>query len=130
MKKIFLVLFSLLISFNSYGEWVLAACDTECNKNGNKFYVDKDTIKKKNGHIYYWQLVDYHKPLGRFMSSVAFHEGDCSLNRHRKVSHKFYIKPMGNGKPIPANIKTNEPWTYNSPDSVGILIIKYACNAR
>ena len=41
MKKLLLLLFSILISFNSYGEWEEVVESTD----GDTYYIDKDTIK-------------------------------------------------------------------------------------
>ena len=34
----------------------------EDNTGGDSFYVDVDDIKKSNGHIYYWNLINFIKP--------------------------------------------------------------------
>ena len=59
MKKLLILLFSILISFNSYGEWV----EIGKNVNGDTFYLDMDTIKEHNGYVYWWSLSDYLKPI-------------------------------------------------------------------
>ncbi len=58
MKKLTILLFSILISFNSYGEWTKVGEDV----NGNTHYIDTDTIKDHKGSIYYWVLTDFLKP--------------------------------------------------------------------
>ena len=45
MKKLTILLFSILISFNSYGEWTEIAKNTD-----GTHYIDKDTIKKHEGY--------------------------------------------------------------------------------
>ena len=52
MKKLLIFLFSILISFNSYGEWDEIGVDTA----GNTSYIDTDTIKKHGGYVYYWVM--------------------------------------------------------------------------
>ena len=54
MKKLLLLLFSLMLSFNSYGEWTL----TYEWDNGDSAYVDLETIKEINGYVYWWELKD------------------------------------------------------------------------
>ena len=47
MKKILIFLFSILISFNSYGEWTKTNEDID----GNGYYIDFETVKKlDNGY--------------------------------------------------------------------------------
>ena len=58
MKKLLILLFSLLISFNSFGGWTKVADDS----NGDQFFIDKDTIKEHNGSVFFWKLRDYIKP--------------------------------------------------------------------
>ena len=52
MKKLLLLLFSILISFNSYGEWTQTA---EWD-NGDTQYIDFDTIKSVDGYVLWWGL--------------------------------------------------------------------------
>ena len=58
MKKLLIPLFSILISFNSYGEWK----ELGMNVAGDTFYIDKDIIKEHNRYVYWWVLKDYLKP--------------------------------------------------------------------
>ena len=61
MKKILVPLFSLIISFNAYGEWTFVVKGEPSNNNVYTHYVDFDSVKI-NGNIYNWQLTDYLKP--------------------------------------------------------------------
>ena len=131
LKKLFILLFSLLISFNSYGEWVFVSEGIEDGAK-DKWFVDKDTIKKEDGFTYYWVLADYGKtiPPG-IMSAKIFYEGDCSLYRDRGLKYIFYKKPMGKGESI--NFDNNSPsseWQYRQPNSNMHIVMKYTCNAR
>ena len=53
MKKLLILLFSILISFNSYGEWEEVAE----GMNGDIYYLDKDSIKKHGGYVYFWEYI-------------------------------------------------------------------------
>jgi hypothetical protein len=55
MKKLLVLLFSVMISFNSYGDWT----DFGKTVDGTGWYINYDTIKKHNGYVYYWDLTDY-----------------------------------------------------------------------
>ena len=63
MKKLLIFLFSILISFNSYGEWTEVGTGASPVNNGDTFYIDIDTIKEHNGYVYWWSLSDYLKPI-------------------------------------------------------------------
>ena len=75
MKKIFLLLFSLILPFSSYGEWV--GFVTDANKNIH--YVDFDEMTKNDGYIYYWEMTNYANPTDRFLSIATYHKADCCL---------------------------------------------------
>ena len=82
MKKLLLLLFSILISLNSYGEWLLLGEDS-----GNKFYYEVDTIKTSNGYIYFWDLVNFSEPFaGIYMSGLRYKQGDCGVFRDKTLS--------------------------------------------
>ncbi len=50
MKKLLLLLFSLIFSFNSYGQWVWSTVDV----NGDKHYLDLTNIEvDEDGYFYY-----------------------------------------------------------------------------
>ena len=67
MKKLLLLLFSLLLSFNSYGDWTKTSEDTD----GDSFYIDFQTIKKlDNGNVIFWGMVDNLEGNDGFMSST------------------------------------------------------------
>jgi hypothetical protein len=58
MKKLLVLLFSIIISFNSYGEWKYITSNTL----GDYYYVDYSFIKESNGDLYFWYLNDYLEP--------------------------------------------------------------------
>jgi hypothetical protein len=57
MKQLLTLLFSILISFNSYGQWTKIT-----ESDGDSIYIDFDTIKEQDGYVYWWVLTDYLKP--------------------------------------------------------------------
>ncbi|MDC6484686.1 hypothetical protein PQZ09_01970 [Methylophilaceae bacterium] len=128
MKKLLILLFSLLISFNSYGEWTLISKTSEGQWKGAAFYLDIDSIKKKNGNIYFWVLSDY--PFANefgYLSYRMFSEGDCSLMREKKLQRLFYFKQMGKGDYVLDKEKSE--WQYLPPNSVGHHLMQTACDA-
>ncbi len=123
MKKLLILLFSLLISFNSYGEWKELGKDVD----GDTYYIDTDTIKEHEGYVYWWVLSDYIKPneYGD-ISLKTYVEGDCEVNRYKWLSLISYKQPMGEGVGGADN-PTGE-WRYAPPDSIGGGILKYVCD--
>jgi len=124
MKKLLILLLSILISFNSYGEW------TEVSKStGDTFYIENDTIKEHGGYVYYWMMIDSLEPWAEsgFLSDQTYNKVDCGIFRNQILSFIFYERSMGRGTGI-TDEPSNLQWTYPSPGSVGKSILNYVCD--
>ena len=123
MKKLLILLFSMLISFNSYGEWIEVA-----SGNSIIFHIDFDTVKENNGFIYYWTLSNRIKPNSDGnLSSKVLREGNCKTPiKYRGISWHYYKLPMGEGNPESNSLVGD--WNYPIPGSVGKSLIEAACN--
>ena len=127
MKKlirIFTFLFStVILSASSYADWTKVGT----NVAGNTFYVDYEKIKKQNGYVYWWSLLDLLKPLdGWYLSHKVYTQGDCALSRFLTLSSHLYKEPMGQGNK--ATFKPPKEWRYPSPNSVNQTILKSVCS--
>ena len=124
MNKFFVFLVSLLISFNSYGEWRFHSSSLQ----GERFHIRTDTIIKDERYVYFWYLKSYLMPnkFGDFSSKVNV-QGDCSNNRLKYLSYVWYKEPMGKG-PGQRSEEESE-WEYPTSESVGIDLLHYACNS-
>jgi len=113
MKKLLLLIFSLLISTSSFAEsskfqwvdmeWTNGQWSTDNRRqiSRNIFlnYVDKSSFKYNQGMVYWWSLTDYIKPTkDGFMSYKYFKEGDCKNNRFRYLSSLAYREPLATGE--------------------------------
>jgi len=125
MKKLLLLLFSLLISFNSYGKWIKIG-DVFDGVTSVTVYID--TIKKHGEYVYFWQMLDYSKPNGQSgtMSVKSYWQGDCGVNRVKKLSFIFYKLSMGLGTPK-AHDPSDPKWEYPVPKSTGGATLRFAC---
>jgi len=125
MKKLLILLFSILISFNSYGEW-LKIGDSE--KNGNTYFIDKDTIKK-NGEYVYWYHMSNYKKLNEYgdMSEIIYYQGDCGMSKYKMLSGIFYYQLMGTNESSRETAK-NPEWVYTFPGQIDKALLEYACN--
>ena len=124
MKKLLTLLFSILISFNSYGEWSEVSIGVS---SGNTTYLDNDTIREKDGYVYFWSLQDRVKPNDYGdMSIKTYWQGDCDLKKMRSLTNIFFPQPMGEG--IPETDYPPREWQYQSPGSVGEGFLDYACD--
>ena len=124
MKKLLAFLFSIFISFNSYGGWEFFA---EHN-NGTKLYLNKDTIREHDGYVYYWILGDYLvPPVDPYMSTTFYVQGDCGTMRHKDLTFIHHHQPMGNGE-SDRDTEYKPIWEYATPDSLNYDFLDYVCD--
>ena len=125
MKKLLILLFSILISFNSYGEWIKVTIDGD---NGDIYYVDKDTIRENGGYVYWYYMEDFMKrdKYGD-MSALIYLQGDCGQNRYKMLSGIFYHQPMGINESGRETAK-NPEWTYTFPGQINARLLDYVCD--
>jgi len=124
MKKLLVLLFSMLISFNSYGEW------TEFTKSvdGNTYFLNYDSINKHDGLVYYWEMGNNLIPTkGGILSSQVYLVVECGINRFKFLSFTHFKQSMGNGESF-TNTAENPQWEYGSVGSVREAITKEVCN--
>ncbi len=127
MKKLLILLFSILISFNSYGEWTEINYEYTQTEEGETYYVDKDTITKQDGYVYWWMLFDEPlMPFSEDMSIKAYIQGDCGVNRIKILSNISYKQPMGEGIGETFTETTPVEWQSLLPDH--LYILDYVCD--
>jgi hypothetical protein len=137
MKKltlIFTLLFStVMFSSPSYAEYFSSPSHAEWTKvnkdaDGNTNYVDFESIRKKDGYVYWWILSDILKPtMQGHLSSKTYNQGDCKLFRVKYLSWIFYLKPMGSGTGNSDGPKKPQ-WDYPDPNSVMENILRAVCS--
>ena len=132
MKKLLLLLFSILISLNSYGEWKFPE-NSEWTKLGDdndaSYYIDFATIGGGDEYVYYWMLSDHKTNIKEIMSFKINFQGDCKASRVKALSFIFYEQPMGKGEGvINAPVSTNGDWIYAPPESAMGSILGTACD--
>jgi len=121
MKKLLILLFSFLISFNSYGEWVLMGTDSK----GSTWYVDYKKTSESNGYKNYWFLIDFDKPDDGLLSIKVNSEVDCNGNRQRNTSISGYKGNMGLGKEDGPEVALSE-WII--PVNIYKILFDYVCS--
>ena len=122
MKKLLLLLFSILMSFSSYAEWVEMAYDPE----DNIWYVERDSVIEKDGYIYWTEMVNWIKPNSGYKSTQGERQGDCENNRSKTLSITHFKEAMGNGE-TEVNTKDNPKWQDESSGSVAEIILNNLC---
>lgn len=125
------LLISVLIPTASHAEWV------KVGKNYTLPIVEEATIyidtkvRKDDGHIYFWQLVNALKPNENGdLSTKSYHEADCGKFRRRVLQFSYHPQPMGRG---PSSISQSVPiddypgWDYPAPGSGPAAVLEAAC---
>jgi len=122
MKKLLPLLFLVMLSLSSYGEWTKLIEDGD----GDSYYIDFDTIQEKNGYVYWWQMTNYLKPSKGNKIVKTLNKGDCELTRSKGVSYIFYKPPMIAGEKDIYN-PPNPEWDYLAPGSVAKKLLGVSC---
>ena len=124
MKKLLILLFPIMISFNSYGEWI----KVDDTVNADTAYIDYSKIKKHNGFIYVWELLDNLKPSEwGDLSTEIYIQTECATLKSKYLTYNFYKQPMGIGDA--ENSTPDDPkWFYPSPNGAVELVLESACD--
>ena len=116
MKKItilLVIIFTFLFSTTSWGDWNYV---TE-SVSGDKFYYDKDRIRKSGKFLYFWMLQDLVIPIGESLSSTQYVQLECSIFRFKDLKFQVYKNSMGEGEMI-VEVTPKDEWDYPKPNSV------------
>ena len=130
MKKItllFFIIFTFLFSTTSQGEWsyVVESLDGE-----QKYYYDKDRVRKSGKYLYSWELHDYIKPTKYGdLSMTLYVQLDCSILRYKYLKLISNNKSMGEGENT-SNFTPPDEGKYPSPKSVVEVLYKNICEEQ
>ena len=106
MKKPLLLLFALILSFNSYGEWTEIPNDIE-----DTGYIDFDNLQERSdGYVYWWMLRSSSDT-----SQKMYIQTDCETEGINPLQVDYHTEPMGGGESN--SVKSDEGWTYLAPDT-------------
>ncbi len=92
-------------------------------ENGNSLYVDVDDLKRQNGFVYYWELIDLKEPIYGALSSISKFKANCSEKKKAMLSVNSFTGQMGK------YILINEA-TYDGSifvDASKSIEMKFAC---
>ena len=122
--KVILLTTLLLFSINGFAfNWKKVVE----SKSGDIYHVDVDSIKKHNGLVYYWMLVDYLEPIHSVANSIISKwKVDCVEEKETFMNSTWYSQSMGKGKIIYED--TPNKIEYPNPNTVDYIVMKFACN--
>jgi len=115
MKKLLLLLFSLILSINSYGEWT-----NVLPGNNASLYIDFKTLKERDGYIYWWYMDSWREG-----SQQSYAQGDCNLKGFKVNKRVNFSLPMGEGEGIEKDITSS--WEYYQPNSGYEILLNFIC---
>ena len=116
------LIFFGMFSSSSYAGWKTM----DETVNGDILYVDFERIRKHDGYVYFWHLIDYLNPIASDLSAKVYNQGDCNLFRFKSLSYIFYDEPMGGGTGDTVN-EPNKEWRNPRPNSVDEEVLQTVC---
>jgi len=124
LLTIFTLVFTMMFSSTSFADWTKV---TE-NVNGDTYYVDFERMRKVDGFVYYWTLVDFLKPRNGDLSVKSYNQGDCKQFRYKILSAFLHKEPMGGGRSSYSDNPKNPQWEYPPPKTRIEIILKVVCS--
>ena len=117
MKKLLLLLFSLMLSFNSYSEWTeFPPYDSE-----ERYFIDFDNLQERSdGYVYWWMMVSHSNT-----SEKYYWQTDCEAERINPLQGDLHSEPMGGGEVT--SFEPDEGWTYPAPDTGLYRFVEVVC---
>ena len=99
------------------------------NKNKDDYFIDLNTILKRDEYVYYWELVDLNSPLEVIVLSIASPvQVDCVKEGKRSTILYLYDQSMGEGNMLQTIDLPDATWQYPTPGSIHLKFIKYVCD--
>jgi hypothetical protein len=93
-------------------------------------YLDLDSIKKADGNVYGWYLVNFqpHFPdHPQILSAMTFISIECDLFSYRKLQYSLFPEHSGKGKVL-HTYNEDQQVRYAMPDSRIYIVVKSACD--
>tara|TARA_Y100000590_G_C14936875_1_gene719713 strand:- start:107 stop:499 length:393 start_codon:yes stop_codon:yes gene_type:complete len=124
MKKIFLLIWILVYSSNSFAEWTPIVT----NAFNNNVYLDIESIKRMDKYTYVWTLEDFKNKKDEFgdLSKSIIYEIDCRKNLIQVIQIITHPKPMGLG--FGKEYKFDDNWINPPPLSTFGVVKTLVCD--
>lgn len=91
-------------------------------------HIDRTTIRKNNGFVYYWVLTDYLEPEDGYFSVKNYFKGICSTKMITLQSSQYFSLPMAKGEPAKVNNYEGDEWSNITPKSLGDYTMAAVCD--
>lgn len=129
MKKILIALLACLSATEANAlKWF----EMSTQKDGSKLFVDGDSVRKVNGKVRAWALMDQKKEVVfnsvKYQSIALLYEFDCAEERVRILSSTMYEKAMATGNANQEDV--TGPWQYINPNLALYEIMTLLCRVK
>ena len=100
----------------------------------SSYYIDFATVKKIDGYVVWWEMVDKVEPdVEGYMSVMVYMKGDCESTRTKFLSVLAYEGSMGEGDSVDISggifsLEEMLGWRYPPPTSVGYANLNIVCS--
>ena len=108
-----------------FAEWEAVATAAD---NSLINYIDRTTIRKSNGFVYYWVLTDFLEPEDGYFSAKNYFKGICSTKMITLQSSQYFSLTMARGEPAKVNNYEGDAWSNINPNSIGGVTLNAVCN--
>jgi len=125
MKKVLIILLFLFSSSQCYSEWK----SLYNQSNGNNIYLDFQSVKFKDGFVYWNELVNFHKPISGIMSMLVHMKGNCDKLQQKSIQFKYFSKHFGD-EFVKSSVNKGKKWVILDAKSTQYQILKRICESH
>ena len=131
MKSFLYFLIFLFMFYPCFSRW------KQINQNDNfSEYIDVDTVKKIEDHVYVWSMLDFKKPIKENNLSTKYYSViDCDNTRLKIISIIDYKTNMGRGRDFKYRKNATSSildldWVYPNLTSTNFAKIDFICKPQ
>ena len=119
-----ILLLTITFSSNSYAEnW----SNFGNSGKGDNYYLDLENLRKKDGYLYFWVLVDFlNQTQWGDLSAKYYYQGDCGPLKVKQLSIIIYKKNMARG--ASNTLSPDQEWIYPPPSTPVGSLLKHLCD--
>ena len=124
MKKILFISFFLFSYSKCCGEWKFIYRQS----NGNNIYLDFQSIKYKEGFVYWSELVNFNKHISGIMSMSVNMMGNCEKLHQKSIKFEYFLQHFGD-EFVKSSFNNGKKWVILDAKSVQYQILKKICKS-
>ena len=123
--KIILFIILFLFSYSECsGEWKFIYRQS----NGNNIYLDFQSIKYKDGFVYWSELVNFNENISGIMSMSVNMIGNCEKLHQKSIKFEYFLQHFGD-EFVKSSFNNGKKWVILDAKSVQYQILKKICKS-